>query len=175
MTSFEDIVKQAQRPETSVPLCLLGNLVAPYRELERKLQTASRTAQSLGKPSEASVIASQMRDLEKQMQGATHTFTLRAMKARAWSDFYGARPTTKTEGETDQQFADRWFAYFCDLVSRCCVDPEMTTEQVGELVNVLSGGQWSELSDAAWNLNANGVAVPFSAAAFVLTPSDEPK
>lgn len=174
MTTFDDIVKQAQRPETSVALCLLGNLVAEYRELERKLQTASRVADSLGERSEASVIAERMRDLETQMSDSTVTFRLQAMKARAWSDFKDTRPV-KLDDETEQQLNDRFFDWVCQLVSRCCVDPEMTPDQVAELVDHLSGAQWDELSNAAWRLNAQGVAVPFSVAASALIPRDERK
>lgn len=170
MTTFEELLAQAKRPTNSVALCLRGDLTAPYRELEQRLRTASREAPSVGRRSDAAVIAEQMRDLETQMAEATTTFTLEAMHPKAWSDLYNARPQRgKDEGEEDWNV--RWFAWICEVVARSVTAPvAMTAEQVGRLCDVLSGGQWDELSNAAWGLNAERVAVPFSVAASALIP-----
>lgn len=173
MTTFEELIAQAKRPRASVPLCLRGDLTAPHRELERRLQTADRTAPSLGKRSEAAVLAEQIRDLEMQMAEATTSFTLEAMHPKAWADFHATRPIReKTDEDTD--FQARWFAWVCELVARSVVAPVvMTAAQVEELVGVLSGGQWDELSNTAWGLNGERVTVPFSAAASALIPRPE--
>lgn len=173
MTTFDEIIAQAKRPGTSVSLCLRGDLTAPYRALERQLQTASRSPKSLGQRSEATVIAEQMRDLEQQMAAASTTFTLEALPAKAWSDFHATRPE-KTNDEDKAAFQERWFAWVCELVARSVVEPVvMTAEQVAKLCDVLSGGQWDELSNAAWGLNSAEVAVPFSVAVSALIPASE--
>lgn len=174
MTTFEELIAQAKRPGTSVSLCLRGDLTVPFRELERKLQTASRTSPSLGERSEAAVLAEQIRALETQMAEATTSFTLEAMHPKAWADLWAARPLRKDE-EDEQAFLDRWFGWVCTVVARSVTGPVvMTPEQVGQLCDVLSGGQWDELSETSFALNGERVTVPFSAAASVLIPAPEP-
>lgn len=173
MTSFEDILAQARLPETSVSLCLRGDLDAQWRELTRKLEGASRTAASLGERSEASTIAEQILALEAEMSASTVAFTLRADTAKDWSDFQATRPTKKDD--QDETFTARWFDWVCRMVSRAAVDPVMSPEQVGQLCDRISGAQWDELSDAAWNLNSRSATVPFSYAASAMIPSDDQK
>lgn len=173
MTTFDEIIAEAKRPGDSVSLCLRGDLTAPYRDLERQLQTASRTAPSLSQRSEAAVIAEQMRDLEARMAAAARLFSLEAMPAKKWSDFRATQPEKKKD-EEGAEFQARWFDWTCQLVARSVVAPVvMTPEQVAELCDVLSGGQWDELSNKAWNLNSGEVAVPFSVAASALIPRSE--
>lgn len=171
MTTFEELIAQAKRPGTSVSLCLRGDLTVPYRELERKLQTADRTAPSLGQRSEAALIAEQMRALETQMAEATTSFTLEAMHPKAWADLWAARPTRAAD-EEDEAWQERWFAWVCLIVSRSVTGPVvMTAEQVAQLCDVLSGGQWDELSNTAFGLNGERITIPFSAAVSALIPA----
>lgn len=171
MTTFEELIAQAKRPGTSVSLCLRGDLTVPYRELERKLQTAARTAPSVGQRSEAALLAEQMRGIETQMAEATTSFTLQAMHPKAWSDLWSVRPM-KQDDEDDEVFKERWFAWVCVIVARTVTGPvAMTAEQVTELCDVLSGAQWDELSDTAFALNGQRITVPFSAAASALIPA----
>ena len=170
MSTFQEILAEAKRAGDSLDLCLRGDLTAPYRELERKLATASRTPPSLGERSEATLIAEQMQALEAKMAAATRNFRLEAMPARTWSDFKLTQPE-RAKDETDEAWMARWFGWMCVLVSKSVVEPVvMTPEQVAELCDVLSGGQWDELCERAWALNGKDVAVPFSVAASVLVP-----
>jgi hypothetical protein len=115
-----------------------------------------------------------MQALEAEMTAATKTFRLEAMPAKKWSDFHATQPERADgeDGEDDETWSARWFAWICQLVARSVVEPVvMTAEQVAELCDVLSGGQWDELSETAWRLNSRGVTVPFSVAASALIPS----
>ena len=174
MTSFEEILAGARLPETSVSLCLRGDLDAQWRELERQLQSAPRHPTSLGKRSEASVLAEQIQALEAEMAASQVTFTMRADSAKSWSDFVATGPK-REKGEDAEAWSARWFDWMCLLISRACVEPAMTAEQVAQLCDVLSAAQWDDLSNAAWNLNARAVPVPFSLAASALTESGEQK
>lgn len=174
MTSFEDILAAARLPETSVSLCLRGDLDAEWRDLERKLQSASRDVASLGQRSDASILAERIKALEAEMAESQVTFRLRADSAKAWSDFVGTKPV-RAKDETDEAFIGRYFDWMCLLISRVSVEPAMTPEQVAQLCDVLSAAQWDELGNAAWTLNARSVAVPFSLAASALTESGDEK
>lgn len=174
MTSFDEILESARRPEDVVPLCLRGDLVAEFRRLEQDLAGASTVAVSLGERAPAKVIAERMQALRAEMAEAAVPVRIRALEPRAWSDFHATRPT-KTAGEDQALFDDRWHAWICDMVARTVVDPPCTAEQVEQLVPRLSHRQWKDLTDACWLINAGEVSIPFSAAASALTSIDAPK
>lgn len=175
MTAFADLLAQAQLPETTVPLCLRGDLVARWRELERQLADADTTRPSMAELSQAQVIAEQMQALREQMQASEVTIRLRAMPALEWSRYAGTRPDPPGEGEDREAWRTRWFAWVVELVSRCAIDPEMSAGDVTTLVDRLSGAQWDELSNAAWAVNEGTPKIPFSAAASALTQDIEPR
>lgn len=168
--SIDDILAEAKRPEDEVSLCLRGDLVARFRQLERELETAPTQAVSLGEPAPAAAIAERMQQLRAEMADAEVPFALRALEPRDWERFYGTMPVRK-EGEAQDTYSDRWFDWVCELVARTCVDPVMSADQVKALVPNLSSAQWNELSNGAFRLNAGKVSIPFSDAASALTPT----
>lgn len=166
---FEDVIAQAQLPETSVSLCLRRDLTSRFRELESKLRSANTIASSLGERSESSAISEEMEALRKEMSDNEVTFRLRALPALEWSRFKAELPQ-RGKDESPADFASkRFYPIIAALVSRCCVDPEMTPDQVNQLVDVLSGGDWDALSNAAWTINEDREGVPFSVAAYAAT------
>jgi len=174
MTAFDTLITQARLPETTVPVCLRGDLVAEFQALERQLQTASTVAPSLGERAPARVIAEQMQALREEMTAAEIPVRLRALPALEWANFAATRPAPRKDDESKDAWLARWFAWMAELVSRCAIDPVMTVEQVGQLVDHLSGVQWDDLSNAAWSLNEQRVKIPFSDAASGLTQAPEP-
>jgi hypothetical protein len=167
---IEEILDAAELPTTSVTLCLTGGLVAEYERLEVEFADASPMATSLADTSPKSAVAARMAELRERMLAHETTFTLRAMPAREGSDFRATTPERKDDqAQTQQDFDDLWEAWACQLVARCCTDPAMTAEQAAQLAQKLSAAQWLRLVNAAWTVNYNKQAVPFSAAAFALT------
>jgi hypothetical protein len=173
VTTIADILAQARLPETTVRLCLRGDLQARWQELERQLGDADRRKPSLAEPSPAQAIAEQMEQIREDMQASTTVVTLRAVKARAWSDLLLKRPGPKEDDTSDDEHLAAHFGWVCELLAECAVDPEMTAEQAAELCDALSGRQWDELTTAVWTLNSSGVEVPFSAAASALIQPQE--
>lgn len=180
--SIEDILTQAKPPESVVTLCLRGDLVAEYEDLERRLDSASETVESLGDVSPAAEIRARMVDLARDMVSGSVTFRLRAMTAKAWSDLFARQPDMPKpddEGKVADADADVYragmFDWFRLVVAATCCEPEMTPEQAGELADVLSHVQWDELATAAWNLNTGKQTIPFSVAAFASPPATTPK
>lgn len=174
MATIKEILAQARLPETTVDLCLRGDLMAQWRQLQSQLETADTTAPCLGQRAPARVIAEQMEDLRQQMASSTITVRLRALPAREWSAFAATRPQPSSDDDDPDQWREQWFAWVAALVARCAIDPEMTAEQVGQLCDGLSGVQWDELSNAAWALNETRMTIPFSAAAYALIRDTEP-
>ena len=173
MTKIAEIIARARLPETTVTLCLRGDLLAEWRVLERDLEEAPSVAPSLGEMSPRRAIAERMEAIRGEMTAAEIPVRLRALPAREWSAYAARRPLARTEDEPEDAWRSRWYVWTAGLISHCAIDPEMTVEDVDQLVDVLSGVQWDELSTAAWALNEQRVAIPFSAAASAQTRGPE--
>lgn len=169
-----EILDRAKLPEKPITLCLDGELVGRFEELEHQLRTASNQALSLGEPSQASRIAREMEELRTQMTAGEVTFRMRALPgAKPWRDLLSAQPEEGTTEEKKATFDERYHGWVCHLIASSCYEPAMTAEQADQLAQRLSGGQWKSLLDAAWAVNAERRNVPFSNLASVLTASSE--
>jgi hypothetical protein len=174
MKTIDEILATARRPEDTVRLCLRGDLVSAFQELERRLPDAATVAANLGERAEASVIAEQMQALREQMAEAEVPFLLRALPPKEWARLQLTRPGEKPKNETDDEYGDRAYQWACVIVAASSVEPAMTAEQVDELVPLLSAKQWSDLYTRSILVNTGDVSVPFSAAASELTRDSGP-
>lgn len=172
MTSFDDVLAQAALPETSVALCLRRDLTARFRDLERRLASANTVAANLGERAESSVIAEEMEALRKEMAEREVTFHIRALSALEWVRFEARLPQRAKDESPDEFAANRFYPAIAGLVSRCVTDPVMTVEQVGQLVDVLSGADWNLLSGTVWAVNNDREGIPFSVAAYAMIHSE---
>jgi len=171
VTDFDAVKKLATLPTRTVSLCLAGELVEEAARLERQLAEV-RPATNLGDASPRRAILEQVEDVRTRMRESTVDFHLQAMRARPWALFYAGAPTRK-EDESDEDWEPRNFAWQADLVSRTCVDPVMTVEQVGELVDLLHSLSWAQLVNGAAVVNMGGIDVPNFEAASELTGTSE--
>lgn len=177
MTDFDAVKKLATLPVRTVSLCLAGDLVDEYARLERQLAEL-KPATNLGDGADKRVILEQMVDIRGRMQESTVDFRLQAIPARPFALFNATRPTRKADKDGEftepaEEWEPRIFAWQADLVSRTCADPVMNVEQVGELVDMLHAGSWSQLYSAAYVLNLGEVDIPNSEAASELIRSSE--
>lgn len=173
MADILEILGKAKLPESSVTLCLAADLQGRWEELDEQLGAASAEVLSLGEVSPARKIALQMNELRAQMEASQETFRLRALSAKAWRKILDQQPEEGTTDELKASYDDRFHAWVCKVVAVSCYDPGMSIEQADELSQYVSGGQWKQLTDAAWELNGGRRNVPFSSAASALTRSYE--
>lgn len=169
MPTFEEIKARASLPETTVTLIVDGKHLERIRDLEAQLRVAQPPT-SLAERNPATVLAEEIADLQEEMRDSVVAFKLRAMGGRRWDRFKFTQPQ-RAKDEDEDAFSERFFLWLCVLVSITCIDPVMTAEEVAELVDLLPGSSWDELSSEAWALNSGKVSIPFSAAAFGLTTS----
>lgn len=164
---IESIISRFKPAQTSVPLCLDGELVAEYERLEVLLREAG-PATSLADETSAEAIAQRMETMREQMLEARQWFIFRALPKKRWRGLKGVLPT-KQAGQSDDDAADEYHAWLCKLVSATCIDPVMTQEQADRLSEDLSDGQWGALAGGAWSVNSENQQLSFSAAASGLT------
>lgn len=176
---FDAILDQAKPVEKTVPLCLQGNLVAEFEDLERQLTEAQRQpADSLASGADARRIAEQMETLREQMQSATVVFRLRALPRRDFRALVDAHPPRLDDrGETvgDDSLGVNTTTVFEPLIRACLVEPEVSDGQWDRLNDLLSDMQFNDLALAAWSVNRGAVNVPFSFAASLLLRNSEPE
>lgn len=170
--SLAEIAASATRSERSVTLCVAGHLNSRYDELERALQEASRDRgleRSLGDVDPRRTIAEEMESIREQMAAHEHTFILRALPGKAWSDLLLEHPPRK---DTRELFNAQTLPLACVAASLVRLNGEDITTTVAELTplwdEALNQGQRDELFGAAWEANTGAVSVPFSASASVI-------
>ncbi|MGW4803006.1 hypothetical protein [Kitasatospora sp. NPDC004272] len=151
------IIKGARRREKTVPLCLAGDLVGEYEELERQLSdVAALVGDSLAGSPRVS-IAERMEELRAQMAEHLVLFRFRALDPRSWSDLLADHPGTAPEDVFDLE------TFGPAAIAACAIDPAMSVAEFGELAEQLSTGQQRELMEAVWEINTTAVQkVPFS-------------
>jgi hypothetical protein len=169
--TFADVMARATPKQDTVSLCLAGHLVADLHDLQRQLAAAPKVGASLAERSPSVALTEQIETLLEQMRASTVVFRLQRIHPKEWAPFYATMPVGKAD---DPTFIDEWFAWTADLVARTCIEPVMTVDEVGQLVDTLNEAEWTELSDAAWRLNTGKVSVPFFAAASDQTQASEP-
>jgi hypothetical protein len=176
MTDFKARLKAAKLPERTVSICLRGDLVAEFEELERQLAEAIRTPATSLEGDGSGPIAERMEELRRQMLEDTTPFRLRAMPKPRWRAFVGEHPPRKgDDGEIDDR--DRIIGvnvdtFYTALIRASVVEPALDDEDWEALLGddgVLTSRQFDDLADAAWGLNRREVDVPFSPAASRMT------
>jgi hypothetical protein len=164
---IEQIISGARRPETTVPLCMRGDLQAVWEQLNRDFDTADKEitdeVTSGGSPLLAVKIAKQMAELEREMRDSTVIFTLRGMSRTRWKELAAEHPPI--EGVDDEGSEVNEEDFVTAMIAECCVAPVMTVEQAGRLRDEMTDGQWQELATASWQLNKSMIGVPYSLAA----------
>lgn len=171
VTDFDAVRKLATLPTRTVSLCLAGELVDEIARLESQLAEA-KPPTNLGDVSPRRVIAERIAELQGEMRESTVDFRLKALSARAWATFWASLPTRK-DNEPSREWDERVFPFYAEMVSRSCVDPPMTAEQVGELADLLHASAWNELASACMALNMGEVDIPNFDAASELTGDSE--
>lgn len=159
-----EIIESAKRRESTVRLCLRGDLVAEHEALEADLAQATMGAgwQSL-EGSGATDLAERIQALQAEMSADTVTFTFRALRRRAWDELLEKHKNA--EGGLDVA------ALSIPLIAACVVEPSMSEADVEELFDVVNEGQRDALFGAAFNVNMEATEVPFSERASVVMRS----
>ncbi|MGC5033082.1 hypothetical protein [Micromonospora sp. DT229] len=169
MTDFKSRLANAKLPERTVPICLRGDLVAEFEDLERQLTEALQASTDSLEKAAPEGIAERMEQLRQEMRDETEIFRLRAMPRPRWRAFIAEHPPRKGEdGEVDER--DRATGVNMDtfyeaLIQESVIAPVIDAEDWPVLIEALTSRQFDELADAAWGLNRREVDIPFSPAA----------
>lgn len=165
MPDIRDILKQARPRETTVRLCLAGDVAAEVDALQAELSRVSEEWEpaDLTETHPGRAVAQRLRDARDRLRASEVEFRLRYVGDRAYSDLLAAHPPANDKEAFDSVTFPR------ALIAASCVDPVMTEKQVLALFEVINQGQVKDLFDAAWEVhNASTAPIPFSLAASAL-------
>lgn len=167
---IEALLDQAEQPEKTLQLCLRGDLRAQWEELEHQFQEARRQPRESLADDGGQAIAEQMAELEERMRSSTVTLRLRALPRREWKKLIEAHPPTT---DVDKKIGINSGTFYDDLIAKCLVEPEMTGDQLARMLDVITSGQYDQLTESAWALNRRDVDVPFSLTASRITRNSD--
>jgi hypothetical protein len=163
VTDIDDILEAVELPEDAVGLCLKASLVAKFHDLEGQLEMArekSKSGSLVGNP-EVMALAEQVEAVREEMRQQTTLIKLRALPKRAWQTLVEKHPAR--DGVDPADYNTDTFPLAA--LSACAIEPKISIEKAGMLIDRLSAGQWSKLWTAVMSLNVYEVDIPFSATA----------
>lgn len=166
----DDLISSVRLSEAHVPLCLRGDLLAAREKLERRLQEANQLDQvnSLASGGSARRIAEELQRTLAEIEENTHSFRFRALPRPEFRDLQERHPP-RPGNDLDMAVGGDMETFPAPLIQACCIDPQMTMEQVESLLDVLSEGQVMELFGCAITLNRSRVDLPkFETASSIL-------
>lgn len=171
MADIAEVLKKATPRERSVVVCVAGDAAAEVDRLEAELSRQSQGWQptSLADKNPGEKVARQIEAARQRMRESEVEFRFKALGHKAWSDLVAQHPSGNAEQRWDPD------TFPPALVAAACIDPVMSPEQVGELLEVLNEGQAEELFNAAYEVNAEPTQVPFSLAASAILSSTAEK
>lgn len=160
-TDIRTILDSARRREAVVRLCLRGDLIPVYEQLDADLTRRTVTEQwDTDQPAdEAAALAAEIEAVRAEMEQDSITVRFRALKRLEWEALVEAHK----KRHDDEPF--NWSTFPPALIAACVVDPTMTPAEVDELLDVINESQREDLFNAAYTVNQESTAVPFSVSA----------
>lgn len=170
MSDISARLKGARLPERTVEVCLRGDLVAEFEELERQYRAElNKPSTSLADGGNAVELGERMETVRADMAGEMLTLRLRALPRRRWSELIAEHPVRigddGTPNAEDENFGYNSDTFFEALIRESICDPQLSDENWQALDDVLTDSVFQQFANAAIMLNRRGVDVPFLPAA----------
>jgi hypothetical protein len=165
---FTDLLAQAKPAERTIRLCLRGDLVAQFEELDRKrVELEGRADEGSLAGSPAVQVARQMEQLQAEMRDSTYPFRVRALSRKAYQALVAAHPPRRdAEGAIlpeDLKDDINTATFWEPLIRACLVDPVLDDAEWEHLAeDILSDRQFEQLAIAAFVASRGNVDIPFS-------------
>lgn len=163
MATYEEIKAKGKLPQTSIPVCLRGDLASAYEEMDREhklLKAEARRGGTLaGSSAELQAIEEKLASLREEMRGDTMDFVLRGLSRKKFSDLKAAHRPRDEDKEAGVDYNGETFPVA--LVQACLIDPSLTIPELEDLVDtIFTQGQWDTLFWGAMLLNRGTVDIP---------------
>jgi hypothetical protein len=176
MVDVDELISRAKPRETTVPICLAGDLNARHEELARQLAAGAGDKwipDSLSAPNPQLAVAEEITALEREMAEQLHVFRLRALPPAKFAELKRVHPPREDVAVPERLFNTDTFP--AALIAACSVDPSFpSVAKVDELFDRLGQGAFDAVFTAAWEANTGRSDVPKSALASATIRSTAP-
>ena len=166
-----------KRPETTVELCLDGELFAEYEQLEADLKQARQQALADKRMNDPAVgMARQLVEVIERMRAESVTFTLRGMPRKDWAKLIAENPP-RDDNPADKQYGANIEAMMAAAIPASIVAVEKDGVPVefdpakdwAPLADEMTDAQYDEFALKTQSVNRGRQEVPFSQTAYRLT------
>lgn len=165
MSSIKDRLAAAKLPERSLQVCLRGDLMAEFDDLERQLRDARQESPTgrrrVGSRPESTQIAEQMEALRERMAGEMLDLRVRALPREDWQALVRQHPPRKGNAGDDAMGVNLE-SLMAEAIPACVFEPEMDDDDWTRLNRVLCSADYDRLLSAVWDVNRSGVDIPKS-------------
>ena len=172
VSTFKEKLSRARKPRRTVDICLAGDLVAEFAELEKQLKEATKeqaASYSLEDTGGAVELAERMEALRQEIREQVEPFVIQGLPGTTYRALKAQFPPREREDgqlvDSDRQLNTNVDDLAEPLIRACLVEPELDDQTWAETMEALTDGQWEELFAAAILVNEGRLTVPFSRAA----------
>jgi hypothetical protein len=158
MPDISSLLEQASPRETTVRVCLAGDVAGELEALEQELgELGEWQPTSLGEANPAYELQERIEAVRQRVREASVEFKFRALGHRGYSNLIAAHPAP--EGSREPYDAG---TFLPAVLAACCVEPSLTPAQVDRLLDVVNDGTARALFGAALAVNEEPSPIPFS-------------
>jgi len=156
MTTVDDFLATATPRTETVRVCARNDLVARHLELTAALRDALAATPSdalATDPSvtaEAELLATQVVEVEAEMEMSTLEVTLTGIGAKAWADLLRQHPPDR---QKHRGYAHNPDTFPPAAVAACATDPMISETQAVTMFATLASAEWTKLWVAVVGLN----------------------
>lgn len=163
MTQFADIKERFRAREKVVMVAMAGDLLAEHESLSEELDAAlAATRTSLADGTSTQQLAERIAQLEADIEDSRVPFRFRGLGRNTYKTLERAHPDPDGGAWNVETFP-------AALVAACSLDPVMSAEQVAELVDMVTEGEFGRLFQAAFAACNDANDVPFNGRASMVT------
>lgn len=159
-------------------VCVDPDLVREYeRAVTERDGGRSEPRDSLAAGGVSPELEARIADLLEQVEASTIQLTFRSLPRPEFKALRDKHPPRKDADGKLTHFADARLGldadgFFEPFIRASLVTPDLDDADMTALIDeVLTEGQWTDLTTKVWNLNEESIDVPFSPAASEKTPS----
>lgn len=164
------LIRAGKLPEKDFPVCVDPDLVAEYEQLVEMRDAAKDVGAGSLAGGNTAGFDEQIADVQKRMEASTVVLRLRALSRLRWKALKDEHPPRK--GDDGKTIPEDVFvgvnrqSFFNALARATIVGPPLDEADREHLLDeLLTDGQWEDLTTVAWNMNEAKISVPLSSAA----------
>lgn len=158
MPDISTLLEQASPRESTVRVCLAGDVAGELEALEQELgELGEWQPTSMGQTNPAYELQERIKEARRRVREASVEFKFKALGHRAYSNLIAAHPAP--EGSKEPYDAS---TFLPALLAVCCVEPSLTPVQVDRLLDIVNDGTARTLFAAALAVNEEPSPIPFS-------------